>query len=421
MTYPILSTKISATTLVPLRDRTRQVGEIFGLGKLEVTRFVTAVSEIARNAVQFAESGTVAFSFKEAEANAPQSIIATVSDKGPGIADVAGVLAGRPSATSKAPMGVVGARRLSDVLTIESTPGAGTVVSLEMHLPKFAPRLTAAELGLRADELARQKPNSPLQELERQNREMLEALQELRERQFELQRADERKNQFLITLAHELRNPLGTLHMNLEIMRRNLDIKPEDLAKRREAMARQTELMNKMVEDLVDVSRVSQGKVELVKLPVELNELVAQAAEMCEAAIYAKSHAFALAQAPGEVWIEGDARRLKQVVANLIQNSTRYTPKGGSIKASVSISDDRALVQIEDNGMGIAPDILPQVFDLFVQGDGPSTHTPGGLGIGLTLVKRLVESHGGFVSANSAGPGHGCTFILSFPLPAKAA
>ncbi len=417
MTFPILSTKISATTLVPLRDRTRQVGEIFGLGKLEVTRFVTAVSEIARNAVQFAESGTATFSFKEADGNAPQAIVATISDKGPGIADVASVLVGRPSASSKNPMGIVGAKRLSDALAIDSKPGVGTAVTLEMHLPRLAPRLTAAELGLRADELARQKPKSPLQELERQNREMLEALQELRERQFELQRADERKNQFLITLAHELRNPLGTLHMNLEIMRRTLDIKPEDLAKRREAMARQTEVMNKMVEDLVDVSRVSQGKVELIKLPVELNELVAQAAEMCEASIYAKNHDFAFTKAPSDVWIDGDARRLKQVVANLIQNSTRYTPKGGCIRASVSLSDDRALVHIEDNGMGIASDMLPQVFDLFVQGDGPTANTPGGLGIGLTLVKRLVESHSGFVSAESAGPGLGSTFTLSFPLP----
>lgn len=421
MSYPILSTKISATTLVPLRDRTRQVGEFFGLGKLEVTRFVTAVSEIARNAVQFAESGTVSFSFKEADALSPQAIVATVSDKGPGIANIAEVMAGKPNANSKAPMGVVGAKRLSDALKIESKPGMGTVVSLEMHLPRFAPHLTAAELGRRVDELARQKPKSPLQELEKQNREMLEALQELRDRQFELQRADERKNQFLITLAHELRNPLGTLHMNLEIMRRNRDITPDDLAKRREAMSRQTELMNKMVEDLVDVSRVSQGKVELVKLPVELNELVAQAAEVCEAAIFSKSHAFTLARSPSDVWIDADARRLKQVIANLIQNSARYTPKGGVIKASVSVSDDLALVQIEDNGIGIAPDMLSQVFDLFVQGDGPSAQTPGGLGIGLTLVKRLVETHGGSVSAESAGPGLGSTFTLSFPLPRSTA
>ena len=418
MTYPILSTRISATTLVTLRDRTRQVGEIFGLGKLEATRFVTAVSEIARNAVQYAETGSIAFAFRQASAREPQSIVAAISDKGPGIADIQGALDGRPNANSKAPLGLVGARRLVDALAIQCPPSGGTIVTVEMHLPRSAPLMTAAELSKRADELARQKPKTPLQELEKQNREMLGALQELRDRQLELQRADERKNQFLITLAHELRNPLGTLHMNLEILRRNLDISPADLAKRRDAMARQTEQMNKLVEDLVDVSRVSQGKVELMRRPVELNELAAQAAEICGAAIEGKRHTLVLEPAPADVWIEGDTTRLKQALSNLIQNSARYTPMGGTITLGVRTEGSSALVTVTDNGTGISPEMLPQVFDLFVQGEGPASHTPGGLGIGLTLVKRLAEGHGGSITAESAGSGLGATFTLRLPLQA---
>ena len=418
MTYPILSTRISATALVMLRDRTRQVGEIFGLGKLEATRFVTAVSEIARNVVQYAETGTIAFAFRQVRGDEPQSIVAAISDKGPGIADIQGALAGRPTAQSKAPLGIVGARRLVDALTIESPASGGTIVTIGMHLPRSAPLMTAAELGKRADELARQKPKTPLEELEKQNREMLGALQELRDRQLELQRADERKNQFLITLAHELRNPLGTLHMNLEILRRNLEISPADLAKRRDAMARQTEQMNKLVEDLVDVSRVSQGKVELVKRPVELNELVAQAAEICGSATAAKRHTLVLKPAATDVWIEGDATRLKQALANLIQNAARYTPAGGTIGLTVSTDGADAVVSVVDNGTGISAEMLPQIFDLFVQGEGPASHTPGGLGIGLTLAKRLAEGHGGSITAESAGAGLGATFTLRFPLPA---
>lgn len=239
MSYPILTTRISSSTLVTLRDRTRQVANIFELGKLESTRFITAVSEIARNAVQFAGEGTIVFSFRDGKDDSASALIALISDNGKGIADIEGVLAGRVINNGQIPLGIVGAKRLVDVLHIESTTN-GTTVTIEMLLPRSAARFTLIELGKRVEQLARQKPKTPVQELEKQNRDMMDTLQELREKQLELQRADERKNQFLTTLAHELRTPLGTLHMNLEILRRNLELRPDELAKRREIMARQT-------------------------------------------------------------------------------------------------------------------------------------------------------------------------------------
>ncbi|MDB5744724.1 MAG: hypothetical protein JWR68_3039 [Polaromonas sp.] len=417
MSYPILTTRIASSTFVMLRDRTRQIGELFGLDKLQNTRFITAVSEIARNAIQFAGGGSVAFFFDEGRnIQSPQHLVAVVSDSGPGIADVDAVLEGRPNSKGQIPMGLIGSKRLVDVLSIECPPGGGTAVTMEMMLPRNGRRLTKADLGKLADQLARQKAKTPLEELERQNREMLSTLQELRLRQLELQRADERKNQFVAMLAHELRNPLGTLQMSLEVMRRNQHMTPQELARRRDIMARQTDQLAQLVEDLMDVSRVSQGKIELVKLPLEVTELVMQAVEMTSSAIAEKQHTVQVNPFDAALWISGDATRLKQVLCNLIQNAARYTPAGGQLCVSTDKRGDFALIEVSDNGIGISPDLLPQVFDLFVQGDDAAPERRVGLGVGLTLVHRLVTSHGGEVAAFSEGLGKGSRFSVQLPL-----
>ena len=416
MSYPILTTRITPASLVALRDRARQVADSFGLEKLYGTRFITAVSEIARNAVQHAGGGSVAFYFRQGRnPDLPQHVVAVVTDAGPGIQDIPGALAGTPRADGHRPMGLVGTRRLADELAIESPPGGGTVVTMAVALPRTAPRLGSADLGNRVDRLARQQPRTPVQELEHQNREMLVALEELALRKQELEKADLRKNQFLATLAHELRNPLGTLHMTLEILKRSPNISPEDLAKRREAMSRQTDQLSKLVEDLMDVSRVSQGKVELERKRLELHELVAQSLEMTGAALSSKEHRVAVQRHPDDLWVNGDATRLKQVLGNLLGNAARYTPPQGEITVTLRRNHRTAEIEVRDNGAGIPADMLPLVFDLFVQGDNPS-QTETGLGVGLTLVRRLVESHGGEVRATSDGPGRGACFTVTLPL-----
>jgi signal transduction histidine kinase len=277
--------------------------------------------------------------------------------------------------------------------------------------------LSGADVSARVDQLARRKPQSPMEELEQQNREMLYTLDELHLKQQELQLADERKNQFLSTLAHELRSPLGTLHMTLELLKRKTDIGPAELVKRCEVMGRQVSQLVHLVDDMMDVTRVTLGKIELEKKSVEVNELVNQAVEMSQAATQAKEHEVAVKLHDAQLWIEGDSARLKQVLCNLIQNAARYTPNKGSIAISVRRETAYAVVEVADSGIGIAPEVLPHVFDLFVQGaPGGTSGNQSGLGVGLTLVRKLTEDHAGTVSAASAGAGLGSQFTLTLPL-----
>ena len=418
MNLRILTTRISATSLVLLRDRARQVGELFGLDKLQRTRLITAISEIARNTVQYAGEGTATFLFDSGKAGmGGQQVIVQMADKGPGIAGLDQVPAGRLNSQGQIPLGIAGSRRLVDALRIECPPEGGTLVTLSMALPRSAVPLSRGDIAARVEQLAARKPQTPLEELEQINRDMLQVLDELRLRQLELVQADERKNQFLATLAHELRNPLATLHMTLELMRRQPDIGADDMARRREVMARQTVQLTRLVDDLMDVSRVSRGKVELDRKPTEVNELVSQAVEMTGAAIAAKAHDVDLRLNGAPLWIQGDKARLQQVLCNLIQNAARYTPPNGKITVSVRREASYAVVDVADNGIGIAADVLPSVFEMFVQaGTAAGGHSQGGLGVGLTLVQRLTEDHGGTVTASSAGLGHGSCFTVALPL-----
>jgi signal transduction histidine kinase len=418
MSLRILTARVSGMNLVTLRDRTRQVGEVFGLDKLQRTRFITAVSEIARNTVQYVGEGSVTFVFHSAEnGSSVQHLSAQIADKGKGIKDLGAVLAGRPNERGEQPLGIAGSRRLVDDLKIECPAEGGTLVTLSMALPRTMPRLSGADVAARVEQLARRKPQSPMEELEQQNRDMLFTLDELHAGQKELQLADARKNQFLSTLAHELRGPLGTLHMTLEVLKRKADIGPAELAKRCDVMGRQTRQLTNLVNDLMDVTRVTLGKVELEKKSLEVNELVSQAVEMSEAAIQAKAHEVAVRLHDGPLWIEGDTTRLKQVLCNLIQNAARYTPERGNIDVSVRREAAYAVVKVADSGIGIPADILPHVFDLFVQGaPGGTSGNQGGLGVGLTLVRKLTEDHAGTVSAASAGLGLGSQFTVTLPL-----
>ena len=417
MNQLILTVHISAANLVMLRGRTRQVGELFGLDKLACTRFATAVSEIARNTVQYAGEGTASFLFDGGgPAGQGQQVIAMLSDRGPGIDDLQAVLAGRLNARGQVPLGISGSKRLADNLGIECPAGGGTQVTLAMALPRHASKLSGHDIQAVIARLAADQGRTPLEELEKVNREMLYTLDQLRLRQQELLEADERKNQFLATLAHELRNPLGTLQMTLGLIERMAPIQPEELVRRCAVMARQTRQLATLVDDLMDVSRVTHGKVELSREPAEFNALVSQAVEMSSAATEERAHTVALVPHASPLWIHGDASRLKQVLCNLIQDAARYTPEGGLITVSVRREDSNAVVVVADNGVGIAAQALPHVFEMFVQGQASGSVSKAGLGVGLTLVQRLTHDHGGTVAAASAGLGQGSQFTVTLPL-----
>ena len=231
----------------------------------------------------------------------------------------------------------------------------------------------------------------------------------------ELRDTDRRKDEFLATLAHELRNPLAPIRNSLQILKMpRLD--PETIERSREMMDRQVQQLVRMVDDLLDVSRVMRGKIELRKERVELASVVARAIETAQPLIEAHAHELTVSLPDESLPLHADPVRLSQVVGNLLTNAAKYTDQNGSIRVMASREGHEAVLRVVDNGIGLAPDMLPHVFELFVQADHSSTKAQGGLGIGLTLVKNLVEMHGGSVTAHSTGLGQGCEFVVRLPL-----
>lgn len=244
-------------------------------------------------------------------------------------------------------------------------------------------------------------------------RKLLE--EELRIRLAQLAEADRRKDEFLATLAHELRNPLAPIRNSLEIMKMpRLDA--ATVQRTRDVMERQVHHLVRLVDDLLDVSRVMRGKINLRMESIEMATVVAQAVEMAQSLIEARGHRLALSLPEQSLLVNADSVRLTQVIGNLLTNSAKYTEPNGHIWLSVREDAGEAVINVRDDGIGISPDMLPHVFELFVQADHASTKAAGGLGIGLTLVKNLVQMHGGTVEARSAGLGLGSEFSVRLPL-----
>jgi PAS domain S-box-containing protein len=227
--------------------------------------------------------------------------------------------------------------------------------------------------------------------------------------------ADRRKDEFLATLAHELRNPLAPLRNSLQILKMPR-VDAATAERSREVMERQVQHLMRLVDDLLDVSRAMRGKVELCKQPVELAAIVGRAVETAQPLIDAQRHHLDISLPDDALLIDADAVRLSQAVCNLLTNAAKYTEAGGHIRLSAWQEGGTAVLTVRDDGIGIAPDVLPHIFELFVQADHSTTKAQGGLGIGLTLVRNLVEMHGGTVEAHSAGLGQGTEMIVRLPL-----
>lgn len=226
-----------------------------------------------------------------------------------------------------------------------------------------------------------------------------------------LKLADRRKDEFLAMLAHELRNPLAPILTTLKVL--EYSTTRETINWARDIIARQTEQLTRLVDDLLDVSRVTQGKIRLRTDDVPLADIVERAVETSRPFISARQHRLEILLPEHPVYIRGDAVRLVQVLANLLNNAAKYTPEHGRIRVHAEYADEQALLAVKDNGIGITQQLLPHVFDLFSQGDGADQSQ--GLGIGLTLVRTLVTMHGGTVEAASEGRGKGSTFTIRLP------
>ena len=229
-----------------------------------------------------------------------------------------------------------------------------------------------------------------------------------------LQQADRRKDEFLAMLAHELRNPLAPIRNAVEILRLSPDRPVRERA--RELIGRQVMHLARLVDDLLDVSRITQQKIVLQRAVVNLSTVLDSAIELAAPLVAERGQDFRMTRPEGDIWIRADGVRLAQVVGNLLHNASKFTPRSGVVRLDVARSDGTLRIVVADNGEGIVADFLPAVFDLFSQGDHTLARSGGGLGIGLSLVKGLVELHGGRVSAQSGGAGEGSRFIIEIPL-----
>jgi PAS domain S-box-containing protein len=230
-----------------------------------------------------------------------------------------------------------------------------------------------------------------------------------------LREADQRKDEFLATLAHELRNPLAPISNSLQLIKL-ADVEPKVAAEARDVAERQVDHMVRLIDDLMDLGRITRNRLELRKERIDLGSVVKSVAETCREMIEKNGHELNLSLPARTVTVEADPVRITQIVTNLLNNASKFTERGGRIAVSVETDDDRALIRFKDSGIGIPKEMLDRVFEMFTQVDRSLERTRSGLGIGLSLTKRLVELHGGEISASSEGPAMGSEFVVELPL-----
>ena len=276
---------------------------------------------------------------------------------------------------------------------------------------KFRARLTAAD-GRLIDVYLSLSASKADDDTERLNLIVtdLSALLDAQSGRDRAEQESQAKDEFMAMLAHELRNPLSAISAAVQVLEAS-NGQDAPALRARSIIGRQVHHLARLVDDLLDVGRVVTGKIALERRPIDFADLVHRAVAVCSER--QSDHRLEISTQP--VWIEGDLVRMEQIVNNIVGNAVKYTPAGGVIRVRLTLDGGDALLRVEDNGYGIAPELLPRVFDLFVQGERTLDRAQGGLGIGLTLVRRLVELHGGTVSASSDGPGRGSAFTVRLP------
>ncbi len=251
-------------------------------------------------------------------------------------------------------------------------------------------------------------------DLEATNEQLREAMEKQRAAEAEALEQARRREEFLAMLSHELRNPLAALHHGTQVLGRLLS--DEAAREPLDVIQRQANQMVRLLDDLLDVSRVTQGKIEFRREVVDLAALVDDVLPAVRPVFEARGHELAVDTEDEPLWVLGDPARLRQVVENLLLNAAKYTPNGGRVAISLHRAGEAAEIGVHDNGIGISAGMLDRIFELFVQSASTAEGSGGGMGVGLTLVKHLVELQGGTVTASSAGPGRGSTFVVRLPL-----
>ena len=286
------------------------------------------------------------------------------------------------------------------------------ICALHSHVSPIDGDSVSSDQDRRNREISRLQQRARALEAEIERRKALE--RSLQEATVALQEADRRKDEFLATLAHELRNPLAPIQNALQMIRAGgVDEQAGHVAA--DVIARQMRQLTRLVDDLLDLSRITTGRLELRKRRLELRELLHAAVETSLPLIEGGGHELVTTMPSDAIYVDGDLTRLSQVIANLLNNAAKYSDPHGCIRLTAEARADRVVVSVSDTGIGIAPEMLPRVFDMFTQGDAARDRAQGGLGIGLNLSKRLIDMHGGTIAARSEGVGHGSTFTIELP------
>jgi signal transduction histidine kinase/CheY-like chemotaxis protein len=425
--------------VVTARRRAAQVAALAGFDASEQTRIATAVSEIVRNAFRYAGSATVDVSIEGQ--TAPQVLIITVADHGRGIANLDAVLAGRYRSTTGMGIGLAGARRLMDQFDIESS-SSGTTVTLKKLLPRRAPFLGPSRLSELAHQIGAQRPGDLIEEIQRQNQELLRTLGELQRRQEELvrlnreledtnrgvvalyaeldekadhlRRADELKSRFLSNMTHEFRTPVNSILALTDLLDQQLrdrDALPEVAYIRKSA-----EQLSELVNDLLDLAKVEAGKTTVRPTEFEVANLFGALRGMLRPLLVNRSVSLVFDEPSGLPTMQTDEGKVSQILRNFISNALKFT-EGGEVRVAAALDAARAEIvfTVADTGIGIAAADQSRIFEEFVQIENPLQKGVKGTGLGLPLSKRLAELLGGRVWVKSA-PGAGSTFSAAVPI-----
>ncbi len=294
------------------------------------------------------------------------------------------------------------------------------LLELNRNLGQANERLAEANTTLQAEKTRELEAlNATLQranaELERTNRSLQSEVAERARAERALKEADRHKDEFLAMLAHELRNPLAPMLNAVQLMRMK-PVTDQQLSWSRDVIERQLAHLTRLVDDLLDVARITRGRINLSREPIELGTLVARAVEIVQPLIQERGHQFTTEIPDGTLRVNADPLRLTQALGNVLGNAAKYTERQGHISLSVRRQGTEIDIRVRDNGIGIPAEVLPRIFDLFTRLDRRSDHPHSGLGIGLALVRRLLQMHDGTISAHSEGTGRGSEFVIRLPL-----
>ena len=426
--------------IVGARRRARQIAEALGFDAPEQTRIATAVSELARNAFQYARGGSVEY-FVEGSLS-PQILIVKVSDQGPGIANLDEVLSGTYQSRTGMGLGVVGARRLMDAFDLRSGPG-GTTVTIKKIFPRRAPYLTHAHVAALAGRLLAEPRAGPIEEVQQQNQELLRTLDELRARQDDLERvnreledtnrgvvalyaeleeradhlrrADDLKTRFLSNMTHEFRTPVNSILALTELLADRLGVSPEQKDELF-YIRKSAQQLSDLVDDLLDIAKVEAGKIEVRPAPFEVAALFGALRGMLRPLLLNQSLSLVFEEPEDVPPIYSDESKVSQILRNFISNALKYTERG-EVRVSARLTPDRSGVEfsVSDTGIGIPEQDVTRVFDEFVQIENPLQRRVKGTGLGLPLSRRLAELLGGSIAATST-LGVGSTFSVTIPM-----